>query len=118
MPLDLNEEIVQAGTVASLTTPGDFDVDVVVKEASIVKGVVVHTVDLTDAVDVFSIEVNGAATSPVTVCNGTNGVAANRGEFIGASRRLEVSPGDRITVVNGGQSTGVAAAFAAVVLVR
>ncbi len=118
MSRDLNEEVAQLGKVADLTTATDYDVSVVVKEPSVVKGVIVHSVDLTDAIDVFSLKVNGSATSPVTVFNGTDGLAANKGEFIGASRRIEVNAGDLITLANGGQSTGGGAAYAAVVLGR
>ncbi len=116
MTIALNEEVLQAGTVSDLSASSTFSVAVVVSRPSIIKGIVVNTVDLTDAVDLFTINVNGAATSPVTTCRGTDGVAANVGEFIGCDQRLAVNSGDRIQVLNGGQSSGTAAVFAAIVI--
>lgn len=113
---DANEMVVQAGRVANLTTPGDYDIPVTIGEPCYLKGIMFHTKSLTDAVDVLTLKVNGTPSS--VVCNGRSGIAANSGEFLGASTRLDLLPGDKVEVTNGGQSTGGAAAFCALVLGR
>ncbi len=102
----LNEHCLQLGEIANITTPNvDFSIPVTMTEPSIIKGIVIHTEVLTDAIDIWKLRVNGADVSPSVTFSGTDGLAANSGEFIAASSRLELLPGDRVELRSGGQST-------------
>lgn len=102
----LGEHCLQLGEIANITTPNvDFSIPVTMTEPSIIKGIVIHTEVLTDAVDIWKLRVNGADVSPSVTFRGTDGLAANSGEFIAASSRLELLPGDRVELRSGGQST-------------
>ncbi len=118
MTQPLNEDVLPVGNVADIGASSTFDVAVTVRRASIVKGVVVNSVPAIDAINTFEIEINGAVTSPVTLCLGSAAAGANTGEFVGAGRRLEVNPGDRIEVTCDGANTNTGLAYASVVLGR
>jgi len=112
----MNESCTSVGK-AVIQTPGiNLSDMMVVTEPSIVKGIVIHTDVTTDAIDIWKLRINGYIPSNEVRFPGTNGLAANTGEFIPASRRVEVIPGDRLQLLQGGESSGPGTVHASLVI--